>query len=130
MRCPCDSGAALDACCGPYLRRLAVPPTAEALMRSRYTAYVRQDVDYLVETCAPRFGTVDREAIRSWAAQARWRGLQILTKVRGEAGDDYGEVEFRARYTVHDHPGAIHERSRFECRGGQWFYIDGDVHET
>src|SRR5690349_11081924 len=95
--CPCGSGDVLDACCGPFLDGVPAP-TALALMRSRYTAYVRGAVDYLIETHdAPARASLDRAAIAAWSRQTEWLGLEILDTVRGGEADEDGIVEFVAR---------------------------------
>ena len=68
MTCPCGLGETLESCCGPYLKHEKKPPTAEALMRARYTAYATGDVDFIVESHDPeRKGEVDN--VLSKAAQ-------------------------------------------------------------
>ena len=125
MSCPCG-GSALAECCGPYISGEAAAPTAEALMRSRYTAYTQQAIDYVVNTHDPGSrDQVDREGAESWAREATWVGLEIRDTVAGKAGDDSGEVEFVARYQIKDNEFAHHERSRFRRRAGRWVYVDG-----
>lgn len=114
MTCPCGSGTPLEGCCGRYLHAGLVPETAEQLMRSRYTAYTLQDVDYLVETQVD----TDREAVAKWASEAEFTGLQVR-----DATED--EVEFVATWRVGSQVHQHHERSRFERRGGWWIYVDG-----
>src|SRR5687767_9295835 len=100
MTCPCGSSKDFDACCGPYLAGREYPPTAEALMRSRYSAYTQQQVDYIVATHDP--GTreeVDRDDTAKWAREAGWQGLEVVSTERGREGDDDGVVEFKARFT-------------------------------
>jgi SEC-C motif domain protein len=123
--CPCGSGDALDACCG--LRLDGVPAaTALALMRSRYTAYVRGAVDYLIETHDPSTrGSTDRAAIADGSRQTEWLGLEIVDTVRGGEADDDGVVEFIARGRTRGAPFAHRERSRFQRREGRWYYVDG-----
>ena len=99
MTCPCESGRPFEQCCGPYLAG-APAPTAEALMRSRYTAYVRQDIDYLVATHDPDTAKdVDPAGMARWARESTWLGLQVLAVVGGGADDQQGEVEFVARFS-------------------------------
>jgi SEC-C motif-containing protein len=95
--CPCGAGRPFARCCGPFLGG-APAPTALALMRSRYTAYVRGAIDYLVETQSPetRAG-LDRAAIERWSRETRWQGLEIVATERGDAADSDGIVEFVAR---------------------------------
>lgn len=123
--CPCGSGEPFDGCCGPVLDG-APAQTAAALMRSRYTAYVRGAIDYLIETHdASTRGEVDRAAITAWSRQTEWLGLDVLETVRGEPGDDEGIVEFVARGRSSGAPFVHRERSQFRRRDGRWFYVAG-----
>jgi SEC-C motif-containing protein len=127
MPCPCGSGADEAACCGRYHAGERAP-TAEALMRSRYTAYVRGAIDYLVATHDPRTrGTVDVAAIAAWSRDTIWRGLEIVATERGGTGDETGSVEFIASGTTRGAPFRQHERSRFRRVDGAWLYVDGKV---
>lgn len=121
--CPCGSGSAFADCCRPYLRGDADAPTAEALMRSRYTAYVRRDVGYLISTwhpatCPPALEVDDAE----------WRGLDVLATTDGGEADADGTVTFVAHYATGVLSlGALRETSRFARVDGRWVYVDGDV---
>ncbi|WP_242455879.1 YchJ family protein [Mycolicibacterium sp. P1-18] len=116
--CPCGSGAVYEACCQPLHHGARQADTAEELMRSRYAAYATGEADYLFRTWHPRTRptavTVDADVV--------WRGLRITDVVAGGSADSVGEVEFTAAYD----DGSMHERSRFERRGGRWVYVDGD----
>lgn len=118
MRCPCGTGSDLEACCGPFLRGDADAPTAEALMRSRYTAYVVGDDAYVMRTWHPS----TRPAVIG-DVEVDWLGLEILDTDRGGLLDAEGEVEFVARHAA----GRLHERSRFARVDGRWSYLDGTV---
>ena len=98
--------------------------TALALMRSRYTAYVRGAIDYLVAT---HDAQVDVAALRKWAKKTMWLGLEIVATERGGERDDEGIVEFIARGATAGAPFAQRERSRFRRVGGRWMYVDGDI---
>jgi SEC-C motif-containing protein len=127
--CPCQSGRPEPACCGPYLRGESPAPTAEALMRSRYCAYVRGAVDYIVTTHDPATrAEVDRAAAEKWSKGATWQGLEILATTGGSEADQEGMVEFVARYTMRGGAAtAHHERSRFRREAGAWVYVDGET---
>ncbi|SCX52952.1 SEC-C motif-containing protein [Klenkia marina] len=121
-RCPCGTGLPLDECCGRYLSGAAsTAPTAEALMRSRYTAFVLGDVDHLLATWHPD----TRPPALELDGDVRWLGLDVLDVVAGGLLAAEGEVEFRASYVVDGVRGAQHERSRFTRVGGRWHYLDG-----
>jgi SEC-C motif-containing protein len=90
-------------------------------MRSRYTAYVRGDIDYLVATHQSD-QPLDRAAIEKWSRESRWQGLEILARERGGPDDEEGVVEFVARGEGFVH----HERSRFRRVEGRWLYLDGE----
>lgn len=123
--CPCGSGERFGGCCGPLLEGGAAP-TAETLMRSRYTAFVVGDARHLVATWHPRTRPDD---LTLDPAQ-RWMGLEIVDAAGGGEGDEEGVVEFRARWRQGRHEGELHERSRFGRRAGRWMYVDGTVHES
>lgn len=118
--CPCGSGLAYAACCQRYHLGEAAP-TAEALMRSRYTAYALGMVDYLLDSWHPR----TRPAQLDMHDAPTWLGLSILDTHHGQVGDDEGEVEFEARFTHPDGVAVMHERSRFRRHEGRWVYLDG-----
>lgn len=94
-------------------------------MRSRYTAFVRGDARHLWRTWHPRTRPDEVEVDSRMA----WTGLEVVDVVAGGPDDDTGEVRFRASYTSGDGTGALTEHSRFERRGGRWFYVDGDPDE-
>ncbi len=121
-RCPCGSGAGLDTCCGPIVAGAAAR-TAQALMRSRYTAHVIGDFGHLERTHAPETrGTFDRTAA---AGAIEWTGLEILASSGGGETDDTGTVEFAARFAQGGRAHVLHELSRFRRELGRWVYVDG-----
>ena len=124
--CPCGSQSAFANCCEPYLLGTAIAPTAEALMRSRYTAYCRGQVDYLIATHHPSMRRPsDRANLSKSMQNTTWLGLTVLNTERGQPEDDTGIVEFVALYRTGE-VGQLHERSRFQKQKGRWFYVDGD----
>ena len=127
--CPCGSGMPEPACCARY-HRGEPAPTALALMRSRYTAYVRGEIDYLIATHdAATRATLDRDAIARWSRETSWRGLEIVATEAGGEDDDTGIVEFVARGETGGRAFVQRERSRFRRVDGAWFYVDGKVGE-
>jgi SEC-C motif-containing protein len=126
--CHCGSGRSFEACCGPYIHGDVPAPSAEALMRSRYSAYLEHAIDYLGETLHPAHrGDWDRNATRRWAEQAEWLGLEIVSTEAGQPDDQEGRVEFIVRYIEEGREQRHHERSRFRREHGRWYYVDGTV---
>lgn len=121
-RCPCASGDIFAACCGPLLDGAAAP-TAERLMRSRYTAFVREDAPYLLRTWHPD----TRPETIGFDTDLEWRRLVIADRVAGGPFDTVGVVEFEAFWRQGGTRGSLHERSRFVREDRTWFYVDGDI---
>jgi SEC-C motif-containing protein len=120
QHCPCGWGAPYDECCG-RLHRGEPAPTAEALMRSRYSAFAVRDAAYLSRTW--HSSTRPREL--SLDHSRRWIGLHVLGTARGGLLDTDGEVEFVARWEDADGSrGRQHERSSFVREQGRWVYLD------
>jgi len=124
--CPCGSGRTFDLCCGPYLAGDALPETAEELMRSRYSAYVRQQIPYLKETLWPKYQPdFDALATGKWAADSHWTGLTVLETARGGPGDREGTVLFEAKYLAGGKLHTHRELSLFRKKAGRWYYVEG-----
>lgn len=122
--CPCSPGRAYGRCCGPLHRGERIAGTAEALMRSRYTAYVRGDLDYVRTTWHPSTRSAAPEALED-AGRTRWLGLDVKRHAPIDA--DHALVEFVARYRVGGGSAVrLHEISRFVREDGRWYYVDGD----
>jgi SEC-C motif-containing protein len=126
--CPCGSGLDFDACCGPLLSGDAPAATAEALMRSRYSAYVTGQIQYLATSLHPDHRQdLDLSATRRWSRSARWLNLQVVSSRRGGGQDEEGEVEFIATYKEKGVVKPHHERANFSRKDGVWYYVDGDI---
>jgi SEC-C motif domain protein len=123
LRCPCGSGLTYGECCGPVHAGAATAPTAEALMRSRFSAFAVGDEAYLLASWHPS----TRPASIDLDADIRWLRLDIIAKSEGGPFDERGEVVFEARYRSAGERGVLRERSRFVREGGRWYYVDGDV---
>ncbi|MCB0187121.1 MAG: YchJ family protein [Caldilineaceae bacterium] len=123
-QCPCGSGMPYALCCEPYLAGAALPSHPEELMRSRYTAFCRQDVAYLIATHHPaqRQPDDDRE-LRVAMRDTEWLSLRLLAAppARGKQGT----VEFVAFYRNQGTVGQLHERSTFIREDGRWYYREG-----
>jgi SEC-C motif-containing protein len=123
IECPCGSEKNFPGCCGQWLSGKQNAPTAEALMRSRYTAYVLKNVDYLVETTllASREPNL-AESIRDWIGQVTWQKLHVLQVEAGGRSDTDGTVEFIAEFIGPNGTDRHHERSLFKKVRGTWYY--------
>ena len=121
--CPCLSGELYDDCCARFHRGDADAPTAEQLMRSRYSAFVVMDPAYLLRTwhASTRPGSIGLDS------DMQWRRLDILNTAKGGPLDTTGTVEFAAHYRLDGERGVQRELSRFLRENKQWFYVDGDV---
>ncbi|MEO3974639.1 YchJ family metal-binding protein [Streptomyces sp. CAU 1734] len=119
--CPCGLPAAFGACCGRFHTGEAAAPSAELLMRSRYSAFVTHDTPYLLRTWHPS----TRPPSLELDPGLRWSGLEIVDAVDGTAFHTTGTVTFRARYRHHGNRGELYEHSRFARDAGAWVYVDG-----
>ena len=120
--CPCGSQQHYDTCCQPFHHNEADAPTPEALMRSRYSAFVLGLADYLLATWHPD----TRPATLPLESSPQWVGLQVLSA--GEQGER-GQVHFRAVYRLPDGFGFLEEESEFLKEGSRWFYASGKTRE-
>ncbi len=121
---PCKSGRPYVDCCGPVIDGSRPAPSADALMRSRYSAFALGCDAWLRQSWHPQtrpenFSTADQHL--------KWLGLKLIR--HQTTGHNTAEVEFVARYRAGGRGGRLHETSRFVREGNQWFYLDGDVHE-
>ena len=128
--CPCGSGKKYGECCEPIIKGSSKAPTAEALMRARYTSYVKQEIDFIINSCeeGEKIAEIDRKATEDWAKNSTWHGLKILRTEKGGENDEEGIVEFEATYT--DKGGlrdVHHEVGYFKKVNGEWLYSVGSV---
>ena len=127
--CPCGRvdakkrAVAYTECCGRFIDHWDTVPAPDAahLMRSRYTAFVREHAAYLLAT----WHASTRPAALDFEAQAKWLGLEV--RDHRVTGDNTAEVTFVARYRLPSGAVRMHERSRFVHEDGRWFYVDGDT---
>lgn len=135
--CPCGLSATLGDCCGRY-HGGAAAPTAEALMRSRYSAYVLRLNDYLLAT----WHASTRPAALDLDDAPRWLGLTVKkaspdrdalrsqnNSGNAAIGQNEATVEFVARYKIAGRAYKLHETSRFVREDGRWYYLDGEVEQ-
>jgi SEC-C motif-containing protein len=114
--CPCGSGKSINECCEPYLKGDQLAPTAEALMRSRFTAHAMGNAQYLLDSWHPstRPESIDIDPAMQWIR------LSILNS-------NTDQVEFVAIYRIQGRAHKLHENSHFIFEGGKWFYVDGEI---
>ena len=125
--CPCGSGTDFDQCCGPIIGG-APAPSPEALMRSRYTAFVRDEIDHIENTHAHDVrDDFNRSSAENLARSVKWMGLEIVKTEGGAEDDEAGTVEFIARFKQDGELMAHHELSTFRREDGRWFYVDGTI---
>jgi SEC-C motif-containing protein len=124
--CPCTPTLPYAHCCGKHHHAFAqtgrlTAPTAEALMRSRYSAYVLDRRDYLLASWHPSTRPRQLEAPE---AGLKWMGLEVKAH---QATGDTATVSFVARSKLGGRAYRMVETSRFVREDGQWFYVDGDL---
>ena len=123
--CPCGSGQEYAACCEPLIVGGQPAQTAEALLRSRYTAYVKKIVDYIVDTTHPEQQEPDsRKTVEKWSRNTEWHNLEIVSCDAGGSEDEEGEVEFKADYTEKGKGRKHHELAKFKKKDGRWYFFD------
>jgi len=119
--CYCGSNRKFESCCESYILKREKAPTAEALMRSRYSAYATHHANYLLETTHISTRNQHEVAdILDWSKSNNWIKLEVLNS-------SYDHVEFKAYYTDDSlQPHVHHEKSAFAQEDGYWFYVDGE----
>ena len=123
MKCPCNTDNDYANCCEPYHQGKAAP-TAEALMRSRYSAYVIDDPKYLYKSWSKQTRPSKKSLKQDQPTQ--WLGLEIIRTEQGGILDQEGIVEFKASYTAATEVNHLHETSRFVRENNRWVYLDGE----
>lgn len=123
-KCPCGSSKDYADCCGPIISG-APAPSAEALMRSRYSAFVTRQLDHILRSQSAEISAdFNREDIERMAVECEWLGLEIRNA--SESGDS-GEVEFMIRFRSDQQELAQVERSTFRRINGHWLYVGGEI---
>ena len=119
--CYCGNSIPFQDCCEPYIKGIANAPTAEKLMRSRYSAFATGAADYLVNTThisKRRFH--NKKDILAWSQANKWLKLDVL-------GSTETTVTFKAYYLDENLKAQVHyEHSTFKFENNRWFYVDGE----
>lgn len=127
MTCPCGIQKSYEECCGP-LHEGAKAETAEELMRSRYSAFVKKNIDYIGATHLPGTTDFDPTEAKEWADTSIWNGLEIVKTEKGLKDDKFGVVEFKALYSdKNDNNYVHHEVAKFKKQDDTWYYDDGQI---
>ncbi len=129
MTCPCDTGLPIEQCCGPILSGERDAPTAVALMRARYSAYARGEIDFIMST-QDSGEDADRASTESWSRDSDWLGLEVLGTEGGGESDDTGKVEFVARFVHKGEESRHHEVAEFRRSGTRWMLIEGKMQNS
>ncbi|MFP6849636.1 MAG: YchJ family protein [Pseudomonas sp.] len=125
--CPCGSQQLLTQCCGLYHADTPAP-NAEALMRSRYSAYALGLIDYLVRSTLPaQQSGLDQQAIQSWSQNSTWLGLAVEATEEVSGDPQHAYVTFTAYWRDGSGEQSHRERSAFVSHDGNWYFIDPTV---
>lgn len=129
--CPCGSGKKYSECCQPIIKGTVKAPTAESLMRARYTAYVEHEIDFIINSCekGEKIAEIDRKATEDWSRNSTWHGLKILRTEPGQE-ENTAIVEFEAIYTQKGIRDVHHEVGGFRKINDEWFYSEGLIRPT
>ncbi len=131
--CHCGSQREYSSCCEPYILGKKNPPTAEALMRSRYSAYVVAATDYLIKTThSSTRSDFSVKEIENWAKTSKWQNLELISRMWGGIENHKGEVEFKAYYLDKSGKEIIHHELSYFAKenDNQWYYINGIINPT
>jgi SEC-C motif-containing protein len=125
LKCPCGLDSDYQQCCGRYIHADAIPLTAEALMRSRYTAYALGHIEYIKKTMKGLpLENFDVHSALSWSKSVYWLKLEILET---KSKDDEAFVMFVASFVSKSKIHYLKEKSKFKRIDGQWYYTDGQL---
>ncbi len=126
--CPCGSQLSYVDCCEQIISGTVKAPTAEKLMRARYTAYAKTAVNFIISTTTEeKRKDCDEKAIRDWSEQSTWHKLEIVSTVKGGPDDTEGTVEFIAHFSEGGVEKNYHEIGSFKKTDNTWLYVDGEI---
>lgn len=126
-RCPCGSALTYESCCEAIIKGERQAETAEQRMRSRYSAYVMKEIDYLRTSLHPDHrADFNEKTTRSWAESADWHNLEIIETIGGGPDDSEGKVAFAVSYTEQGIKKEYRERATFSKKDGTWYLVSGE----
>lgn len=124
-QCPCGSGLSYAQCCEPYHKKKAKPKTAEACLRARYCAFVKHEIDFILDSHHPKTrNELNRSDVETWSKGSSWLGLEIKESTGGGAQDEAGTIVFCARYRAQGKDQQHWENALFEKLDGSWMFVD------
>lgn len=124
-QCPCGSDQEYSECCEPFIKGSKTVSTPLELLRSRYTAHVKCEIDYIIDTVDPeKRENHDPRVIKKWAKESQWEGLEILNISPTTNADTEGTIEFIARYREKLKKTEHHEIAKFLKKEGKWYFHD------
>ena len=123
LACPCGQGD-YQHCCQPLHVGQAHAETASQLMRSRYSAFALQQIDYIVQTTAlGQQASLDVDAISDWSKSNQWLKLEVLNS-NEKLDKNHAQVEFKAHYHDGKQTQIHHETSHFVQHQARWYFLD------
>jgi SEC-C motif domain protein len=127
--CFCSSNLTFENCCKLIIEGTQKASTAEALMRSRYSAYVTVATQYLLDsTHISERASYSKTDIETWAKESSWQKLEIIACKNGLEEDSVGEVEFKAYFKDSKNASKVHhEQSVFQKENGIWYFVSGEI---
>ncbi len=126
--CPCGATSTYNECCRPIINGERTAETAEQLMRSRYSAYVKKEIEYIFTSLHPDSRSdFDEKSSRAWAESAEWHSFEVVNTVNGGPEDREGLVEFVVSYSEGGIKKEHHELSTFKKETGIWYLLSGKV---
>jgi SEC-C motif-containing protein len=128
-KCPCGLPQTFDDCCGRFISNQSSASTPEQLMRSRYSAYVTNHMEYIQDTMKGyALEGFDVKEAKQWSSSVCWLGLKLIK--HSQIDNSHGHVEFIVSYQIKDKIYMMHEKSEFIYENGRWFYVDGKLYPT
>ena len=127
-KCFCGSDKVFKECCSQFLDHKKFPETALELMRSRYSAFSKGDIEYIYDSHHPDTRKeVNKEEISAWSKHSKWLGLNIIKTEKGGKTDNVGTVEFLCIYEIESRKMEHHEKASFRKTDGRWYFFDGEI---
>jgi len=125
--CPCGSQKELEQCCLPIIKNRQEAPTAERLMRARYSAFALGEIDFIISSHHSETATgIDRGYIAKWSKESEWNGLEIVKTENGLEADETGRVIFHAFYRRDRESISHSENAFFKKENNSWKFYDSE----